>query len=149
MSYSGSTFCMALTHKWDFRGCTTGVPISDSSPNSAYNTDVHRNLVATPKTNCDSSCTSCGAGKFLSDAGEIASKHNSAYDCAVCGAGKWSGSAASASCTSCEAGKYLGDAGVSAIEHDSGDDCKICSAGVYQVTTGAASCTGICGAGKY
>lgn len=32
-SYSGSTFCMALTHKWDFRGCTTGVSISDSSPN--------------------------------------------------------------------------------------------------------------------
>ena len=64
------------------------------------------------------SCTVCGAGKYLSDTGTIATAHDAESDCEICGADSYSSTAGAASCTFCGAGRYLRDAGITVTAHD-------------------------------
>ncbi|GMI03344.1 hypothetical protein TrLO_g13981 [Triparma laevis f. longispina] len=110
-------------------------------------------------------CSSCPIGKFLSDDGVDAAKHDHLEDCDVCEAGKYNDDDATdpslhASCTICLDGKYNADAGTSAANHiectscpagkkndkvgatnhNGADDCDLCSPGTFASHPGSATC---------
>ena len=109
-------------------------------------------------------CTSCAAGLYISDDGQIEPEHNSATDCKycttgkefvsaitvcqICGAGKYqsTNNLANASCIAC-VGRYILDDRQIDTEHDSQDDCTFCSTGKEFVST--TEVCQICAAGKF
>lgn len=89
-------------------------------------------------------CSSCPIGKFLSDDGVDAAKHDHLEDCDVCEAGKYNDDDATdpslhASCTICLDGKYNADAGTSAANHIK---CTSCPAGKKNDKVGATNHNG-------
>ena len=94
-------------------------------------------------------CTSCVAGKYLSDTGASgsATSHDAEVDCVICSYGKYSG-IKSQSCTNCEVGRYLSDDVQNEANHDSILDCIICGKAKYAHQEGMQACVN-CIAGTY
>ena len=80
-----------------------------------------------------SSCTPCGAGRYLIDDSTSSTEHVSESQCLTCPAGYFSSLDATSTCSACPGGKYLSDDSTDSLLHDSLEDCNLglCSAGKF------------------
>jgi hypothetical protein len=90
------------------------------------------------------SCLDCDAGKFLSDAGNDATRHDTANDCSTCSLGTKSGNGAE-NCDKCPLGKFNDDAAANPLNHVT---CSDCPKGQFQDSLGKSECFE-CELGKY
>jgi hypothetical protein len=92
-------------------------------------------------------CTSCVAGKYLSDDANLTRYHDSESDCTVCAKGYFSEFPRAQLCNgTCHSGKYSN--GTLASEHDEESDCLDCSNTTYSPPA-SSKCYSECPAGTF